>query len=69
MASLLKLSSIIVFAFFCATVNAASKVIGTGGATNIEGAAGGGLVPWAVNQRLRELRPMVNHRLSSSSRC
>lgn len=48
MASLLKLSSIIVFAFFCATVNAGSKVIGTGGATNIEGAAGGGLVPWAV---------------------
>ncbi len=48
MASLLKLSLIIGSAFFCAQVNAGSKVIGTGGASNIEGAAGGGLVPWAV---------------------
>ncbi len=29
-------------------LQAGSKVIGTGGATTFEGAAGGGLVPWAV---------------------
>jgi hypothetical protein len=29
-------------------VQAGSKVIATGGASNIEGAAGGGIVPWAV---------------------
>jgi hypothetical protein len=37
----------ILFAFSLPVV-AGSKVIATGGASNIEGAAGGGIVPWAV---------------------
>lgn len=34
--------------FYSSSAIAGSKVIGTGGATTIEGAAGGGIVPWAV---------------------
>lgn len=34
--------------FSSCSVSAGSKVIGTGGATTIEGSAGGGIVPWAV---------------------
>lgn len=32
----------------CGSALADSKIIATGGATNIEGSAGGGIVPWAV---------------------
>lgn len=32
----------------CGTAQAGSKVIATGGASTIEGSAGGGIVPWAV---------------------
>ena len=36
-----------------------SKVIATAGATTIEGAAGGGIVPWGCYQRLCQHRTMV----------
>lgn len=40
---------IIVYALFaCSLCFAGSKIIATGGASNIEGSAGGGIVPWAV---------------------
>ncbi len=40
---------ILLFQFFCVLVNAEdSRILATGGATQIEGSAGGGIVPWAV---------------------
>lgn len=41
-------ASVVLSLGFQAPALAGSKVIGTGGATTIEGAAGGGIVPWAV---------------------
>jgi len=48
MTSCFKLSCAVVLVLLSAQVFAGSKIIGTAGATSIEGAAGGGLVPWAV---------------------
>lgn len=48
-------STLLVFVFLClsisafgVTANGSSRLIATGGVQQIEGAAGGGLVPWAV---------------------
>ncbi|MDP5150411.1 DUF3034 family protein [Rheinheimera baltica] len=42
------LLSTLVALLFSAASSAGSKIIATGGATSIEGSAGGGIVPWAV---------------------
>ena len=43
-----RLFTVSVFSLFALPANADSKILATSGATQLEGAAGGGIVPWAV---------------------